>query len=502
MAIRPEEITSIIKERISNYETRLKLDEVGTVLTVGDGVARVFGLQNVLAGELVEFPSGTKGMVLNLETNNVGVAVLGEDSSIKEGTTVKRTQKIVSVPVGDALLGRVVNAIGQPIDGQGDINAKEFRAVEIKAPGILARKSVHEPMQTGIKAIDAMIPIGRGQRELIIGDRKTGKTAVAIDTIINQKGKNVVCIYVAIGQKQSTVRQVHQKLKEAGALDYTIIVSATASHTAPLQFLAPYTGCTMGEYYRDSARHALVVYDDLTKQAQAYRQLSLLLRRPPGREAFPGDVFYLHSRLLERAAKMSDATGAGSLTALPIIETQEGDVSAYIPTNVISITDGQIYLEADLFNSGVRPAVNVGLSVSRVGGAAQVKAMKKVAGTLRLDLAQYRELAAFAQFGSDLDDATQRQLARGARLVELLKQGQYSPIEVMDQVAALFAGIKGFLDKIPVNKVKQAEKDLIDFLGSRYGSLVATLKKEQALSEASEKELTEAMKKFVETFKY
>ncbi len=502
MAIRPEEITSIIKERISNYETRLKLDEVGTVLTVGDGVARVFGLQNVLAGELVEFPSGTKGMVLNLETNNVGVAILGEDTSIKEGTTVKRTQKIVSVPVGDALLGRVVNAIGQPIDGQGDINTKEFRAVEIKAPGILARKSVHEPMQTGIKAIDAMIPIGRGQRELIIGDRKTGKTAVAIDTIINQKGKNVICIYVAIGQKQSTVRQVHQKLKEAGALEYTIIVSATASHTAPLQFLAPYTGCTMGEYYRDSARHALVVYDDLTKQAQAYRQLSLLLRRPPGREAFPGDVFYLHSRLLERAAKMSDATGAGSLTALPIIETQEGDVSAYIPTNVISITDGQIYLEADLFNSGVRPAVNVGLSVSRVGGAAQVKAMKKVAGTLRLDLAQYRELAAFAQFGSDLDDATQRQLARGARLVELLKQGQYSPIEVMDQVSALFAGIKGFLDKIPVNKVKQAEKDLIDFLSSRYGSLVATLKKEQAISDASEKELTEAMKKFVETFKY
>ena len=374
MSVRPEEITSIIKERISNFETRLQVDEVGTVLTVGDGVARVFGLKNVMAGELVEFETGTKGMVLNLETNNVGIAILGDDPKIKEGSTVKRTKSIVEVPVGDALLGRVVNAIGEAIDGQGEIVSSERRRVEVKAPGIIARKSVHEPLQTGIKAIDSMIPIGRGQRELIIGDRKTGKTAVAIDTIINQKGKDVICIYVAIGQKQSTVRQVHQKLKEAGALDYTIIVSATAANSAPLQFIAPYTGCTMGEYYRDSGRHALVIYDDLTKQAQAYRQLSLLLRRPPGREAFPGDVFYLHSRLLERAAKMSDADGAGSLTALPVIETQEGDVSAYIPTNVISITDGQIFLESDLFNAGVRPAVNVGISVSRVGGSAQIKA--------------------------------------------------------------------------------------------------------------------------------
>jgi F-type H+/Na+-transporting ATPase subunit alpha len=377
MAMNPEEITSIIKDRIANFQTRLQVDEVGTVLTIGDGVARVFGLRNVMAGELVEFEGGTRGMVLNLETNNVGVAILGEDTRIKEGSNVKRTEKIVEVPVGDALLGRVVNAIGEPIDGKGEIKSSETRQVEIKAPGILARKSVHEPMQTGIKAIDAMIPIGRGQRELIIGDRKTGKTAVAIDTIINQKGKDVICIYVAIGQKQSTVRQVQQKLIDSGAMDYTIIVSATASQTAPLQFLAPYTGCTMGEYYRDSKRHALIIYDDLTKQAQAYRQMSLLLRRPPGREAFPGDVFYLHSRLLERAAKLSDDMGAGSLTALPVIETQEGDVSAYIPTNVISITDGQIYLESDLFNSGIRPAVNVGLSVSRVGGSAQIKSDEK-----------------------------------------------------------------------------------------------------------------------------
>ena len=424
MSMNPEEITSIIKDRIANFENRLQVDEVGTVLTVGDGVARVFGLKNVMAGELVEFDGGTKGMVLNLETNNVGVAILGDDNSIKEGTTVKRTEKIVEVPVGEALLGRVVNAIGEAIDGQGEIKSEQEK-VEVKAPGIIARKPVHEPLQTGIKAIDSMIPIGRGQRELIIGDRKTGKTAVAIDTIINQKGKDVVCIYVAVGQKQSTVRQVHQKLKEAGAMDYTTIVSATASNSAPLQFLAPYTGATMGEYFRDNGKHVLIIYDDLTKQAQAYRQMSLLLRRPPGREAFPGDVFYLHSRLLERACKLSDDLGAGSMTALPVIETQEGDVSAYIPTNVISITDGQIYLESDLFNSGIRPAVNVGLSVSRVGGSAQIKAMKKVAGTLRLDLAQYRELAAFAQFGSDLDEATQRQLARGERLVELLKQGQY-----------------------------------------------------------------------------
>jgi F-type H+-transporting ATPase subunit alpha len=499
--IRPEEITGIIKDRISNFESRVQMNEIGTVLTIGDGVARVFGLKNVLAGELVEFDSGVKGMVLNLEANNVGIVVLGDDAKIKEGSSVKRTEKIVQVPVGDALLGRVVNAIGEPIDGNGEIKAKEFRNVEIKAPGIIARKSVHEPMQTGIKAIDAMIPIGRGQRELIIGDRKTGKTAVAIDTIINQKGKGVVCIYVAIGQKQSTVRQVYQKLLESGALEYTIIVSATASHSAPLQFLAPYTGCTMGEFYRDSGKHALVIYDDLTKQAQAYRQLSLLLRRPPGREAFPGDVFYIHSRLLERASKLSDTLGAGSLTALPIIETQEGDVSAYIPTNVISITDGQIYLESDLFNSGIRPAVNVGLSVSRVGGSAQVKAMKKVAGTLRLDLAQYRELAAFAQFGSDLDEATQKQLNRGARLVELLKQGQYQPMSVVDQVISIFAATKGYFDAIPLNKIAAVEKDLLQFLKNRNSDLVNSISNENNISAESEAKLVEAIKSFVGSYK-
>jgi F-type H+-transporting ATPase subunit alpha len=500
-SIRPEEITGIIKERIANFESRLQMNEIGTVLTIGDGVARVFGLKNVLAGELVEFDGGVKGMVLNLEANNVGIVVLGNDESIKEGSTVKRTEKIVSVPVGDALLGRVVNAIGEPIDGQGEINTKEFRNVEIKAPGIIARKSVHEPMQTGIKAIDAMIPIGRGQRELIIGDRKTGKTAVAVDTIINQKGKGVVCVYVAIGQKQSTVRQVYQKLIEAGALEYTIIVSATASHSAPLQYLAPYTGCTMGEYYRDQGKHALIVYDDLTKQSQAYRQLSLLLRRPPGREAFPGDVFYIHSRLLERACKVNDELGAGSLTALPIIETQEGDVAAYIPTNVISITDGQIYLESDLFNAGIRPAVNVGLSVSRVGGSAQIKAMKKVAGTLRLDLAQYRELAAFAQFGSDLDEATQRQLNRGARLVELLKQGQYSPMDVIDQSVSIFAATKGYFDSFPVNKIQQVEKDLLAALNARQSDLMGTMRKESQMSAESEAKLVDFIKTFVGSYK-
>jgi len=500
--MRPEEITAIIKSRIANFESRLNFDEVGTVLTIGDGVARVYGLKNVLAGELVEFDGGVKGMVLNLETNNVGVVVLGIDDAIKEGSKVKRTGKIVQVPVGDALLGRVVNALGEPVDGMGDLKATEFRKVEVKAPGIIARKSVHEPMQTGIKAIDAMIPIGRGQRELIIGDRKTGKTAVAIDTIINQKGKDVKCVYVAIGQKQSTVRQVFQKLKEAGAMEFTTIVIASSAQTAPLQFLAPYTGCAMGEYYRDNKQHALIIYDDLTKQSQAYRQLSLLLRRPPGREAFPGDVFYIHSRLLERAAKMSDAMGAGSLTALPIIETQEGDVSAYIPTNVISITDGQIYLETDLFNSGIRPAVNVGLSVSRVGGAAQVKAMKKVAGTLRLDLAQYRELAAFAQFGSDLDEATQRQLNRGSRLVELLKQDQYVPFDVVDQVIVIFAATKGYYDKIPLNKIKQAEKDTLDFIKNRYPALMDELQKEKSLSGELEGKLTKAMEDFVQSKKY
>jgi F-type H+-transporting ATPase subunit alpha len=500
-SIRPEEITGIIKDRIANFESRLQMNEIGTVLTIGDGVARVFGLKNVLAGELVEFDGGVKGMVLNLEANNVGIVVLGNDEAIKEGSTVKRTEKIVSVPVGNALLGRVVNAIGEPIDGQGEIKSTEFRNVEIKAPGIIARKSVHEPMQTGIKAIDAMIPIGRGQRELIIGDRKTGKTAVAVDTIINQKGKGVVCVYVAIGQKQSTVRQVYQKLLEAGALEYTIIVSATASHSAPLQYLAPYTGCTMGEYYRDQGKHALIVYDDLTKQSQAYRQLSLLLRRPPGREAFPGDVFYIHSRLLERACKVNDELGAGSLTALPIIETQEGDVAAYIPTNVISITDGQIYLESDLFNSGIRPAVNVGLSVSRVGGAAQIKAMKKVAGTLRLDLAQFRELAAFAQFGSDLDEATQRQLNRGSRLVELLKQGQYSPMDVIDQSVSIFAATKGYFDSIPVNKIQQVEKDLLAVLNSRHSEMMTTMRKEMQMSAENEAKLVEIIKNFVVSYK-
>ncbi len=502
MAMNPEEITSIIKERISNFQTRLQVDEVGTVLTVGDGIARVFGLKNVMAGELVEFTSGTTGMVLNLESNNVGIAILGEDTSIKEGTSVKRTEKIVQVPVGDALLGRVVNAIGEPIDGMGELKSKETRVVEIKAPGIIARKSVHEPLQTGLKAIDSMIPIGRGQRELIIGDRKTGKTAIAIDTIINQKGKDVVCIYVAIGQKQSTVRQVQQKLKDAGALDYTIIVSATASASAPMQFLAPYTGCTMGEYYRDSKRHAVIIYDDLTKQAQAYRQMSLLLRRPPGREAFPGDVFYLHSRLLERAAKLSDELGAGSLTALPVIETQEGDVSAYIPTNVISITDGQIFLESDLFNSGIRPAVNVGLSVSRVGGSAQVKAMKKVAGTLRLDLAQYRELAAFAAFGSDLDEATKRQLARGERLVELLKQDQYAPADVIDQVLVILAATKGLLDVVPTPKVRVAEGEILEFLHTRHGDVVAEIKASKEINMGNEIKILEAIKGFLATRKY
>jgi F-type H+/Na+-transporting ATPase subunit alpha len=501
-AMRPEEITSIIKERISNFETKLEVNEIGTVLTIGDGVARVFGLKNVMAGELVEFEGGVKGMVLNLESDNVGVAVLGSDIAIKEGSIVKRTEQIVQVPVGDALLGRVVNALGEAIDGKGDIQTTEYRQVETKAPGIIARKSVHEPLQTGIKAIDAMIPIGRGQRELIIGDRKTGKSAVAIDTIINQKGKDCVCIYVAIGQKQSTVRQVYKKLEEAGALDYTIIVCATASHSAPLQFLAPYTGCTMGEYYRDQGKHGLIVYDDLTKQSQAYRQMSLLLRRPPGREAFPGDVFFIHSRLLERACKVSDKEGAGSLTALPIIETQEGDVAAYIPTNVISITDGQIYLEADLFNAGIRPAVNVGLSVSRVGGSAQVKSMKKVAGTLRLDLAQYRELAAFSAFGSDLDDTTQRQLARGERLVELLKQKQYSPLEVTDQVIAIYAATKGYLDIVPVDKIVEAQNALIEFTKSRHADVYGKLETEKALSKEIEAGLVEAIKSFLQTNKY
>lgn len=502
MSIRPEEITSIIENRIQGFKTKLQLDEIGTVIKVGDGVVRAFGLENVMAGELVLFESGIKGMVLNLEAHNVGIVILGEDLNIKEGSIIRRTKEIVSIPTGDQLLGRVIDAIGNPLDGKAEFVTDQRRPVEIKAPGIIMRQTVKEPLQTGLKAIDSMIPIGRGQRELIIGDRKTGKTALAIDTIINQRRKDVICIYVAIGQKQSTVRQIHQRLKEADALDYTIIVSATASASAPMQFIAPYSGCAIGEYYRDSGRHALVIFDDLTKQAQAYRQLSLLLRRPPGREAFPGDVFYLHSRLLERAAKLSDALGGGSLTALPIIETQEGDISAYIPTNVISITDGQIYLESDLFNSGVRPAVNVGLSVSRVGGSAQTKSMKKVAGSLRLELAQYRSLASFAQFGSDLDEATQKQLARGERLVELLKQEQYKPMDIVDQVLVIFTAVNGFLDKIPVNEIKNVERDLLSFIHNNYGNLIERLKHEGSISADNERRLIGIINEFMAKVKF
>jgi F-type H+-transporting ATPase subunit alpha len=463
MQIRAEEISQIIRKEIEGFDQKVAVAETGTVLETGDGIARVYGLENAMAGELLDFGKNVVGLVLNLEEDNVGVALLGAFESIREGDVVKRTGKIAQVPVGAALVGRVVDALGQPIDGKGPIESKESRKIEIKAPGIIARKGVHEPVQTGIKAIDSTIPIGRGQRELIIGDRQTGKTAIAVDTIINQKGQNMFCFYVAIGQKQSTVASVVDKLREHGAMEYTTVISATASDSAPLQYLAPYTGVTMAEYYRDSGRHALIIYDDLSKQAVAYRQLSLLLRRPPGREAFPGDVFYLHSRLLERAAKLSDAKGAGSLTALPIIETQAGDVSAYIPTNVISITDGQIFLEGDLFYSGQRPAVNVGISVSRVGGAAQIAAMKKVAGKLRLELAQYRALAAFAQFGSDLDKATQQQLARGARITELLKQGQYVPLPVEKQVLILFAATNGFIDAYPVDVLGRYERELYTF---------------------------------------
>ena len=453
-----EQIGEILKNRIKGYETKVETSEVGTVISIGDGIARAYGLDQAMAGELVEFKSGVMGLVLNLEEDNVGIALFGEDTEVQEGDIVKRTGRIAEVPVGDDMKGRVVNALGQPIDGKGEIKSAETRPIEVKAPGVVYRQSVSEPLQTGIKSIDAMIPIGRGQRELILGDRQIGKTAIAIDTIINQKNEDVYCIYVAVGQKQSTVAQVVDKLKEHGAMEYTTIVAATASDPAPSQFIAPYAGCALGEYFRDTGRHALVIYDDLTKHAWAYRQLSLLLRRPPGREAYPGDVFYLHSRLLERAAKMRDEDGGGSLTALPIIETQAGDVSAYIPTNVISITDGQIYLESDLFYSGVRPAINVGLSVSRVGGSAQIKAMKNVAGTLRLELAQYREVEAFSQFASDLDKATQAQLARGSRLVEALKQGQYEPIPVEKQVLIIYAVTKGFVDDYPVESVGKYEK--------------------------------------------
>jgi len=496
MNIRAEEISKILKEQIKGYDQAVEVSEVGTVLSVGDGIARLHGLEKVMAGELVEFESGEMGMVLNLEEDNVGVAVLGEDVKIKEGQRVKRTGRIVAVPVGDALVGRVVDPLGRPLDGKGPIETKETRRVEIKAPGIVWRQPVKEPLQTGIKAIDSMIPIGRGQRELIIGDRQTGKTSLAIDTIINQRGGDVKCFYVAIGQKQSTVAQVVEKLNQFGAMAYTTIISATASDPAPLQFIAPYSGCTMGEYYRDSGRHALCIYDDLSKQAVSYRQLSLLLRRPPGREAYPGDIFYNHSRLLERAAKMSDAKGGGSLTALPIIETQAGDVSAYIPTNVISITDGQIFLESDLFYSGIRPAVNVGISVSRVGGNAQNKAMKKVAGNLRLYLAQYREMAAFAQFGSDLDKATQAQLERGVRLTEILKQKLYEPLPAEKQVVIIYAGTGGYLDKYPIEALNRYESELYSFMESKHPDVLKDLREKKELTPDIQSRLVASLDEF------
>ncbi|MBI5577402.1 MAG: F0F1 ATP synthase subunit alpha [Deltaproteobacteria bacterium] len=501
MSIRASEITEILKSQIKGYEKRVDVAETGVVLSVGDGIARIHGLERAMAGELLELPGGVRGMVLNLEEDNVGVALLGDDSLIKEGDVARRTGRIVSVPCGDAMVGRVVNPLGQPLDGRGPIETKDYRLIEIKAPGIVKRQPVKEPLQTGLKAIDGMIPIGRGQRELIIGDRQTGKTAVALDTIINQKGQNVICVYVAIGQKRSTVAQVVEKLRQYGAMEYTIIVAATASESAPINFIAPYTGCTIGEFYRDSGRHALCIYDDLSKHAVAYRQLSLLLRRPPGREAYPGDVFYIHSRLLERAAKLSDSEGGGSLTALPIIETQAGDVSAYIPTNVISITDGQIYLEADLFYAGVRPAVNVGLSVSRVGGNAQIKAMKQVAGRLRLELAQYREMAAFAQFGSDLDKATQMQLARGARLVEILKQDQYCPQPVEQQVVTVFAATNGFTDGYEVSSLGRYEIELAAFMKDKHSDTLSLLREKKTIDDAVKGKLTAALEDFKGVFK-
>ncbi|MFL2883394.1 MAG: F0F1 ATP synthase subunit alpha [Pelagibacteraceae bacterium] len=498
MQINPSEITKLLKEQIKNFGEKAEVSEIGKVLSVGDGIARVYGLDNVQAGEMVEFDDGSKGMALNLESDNVGVVIFGDDKNIKEGNTVKRTNSIVDVPVGKELLGRVVDGLGNPIDGKGNLTAKiQRKRVEVKAPGIIPRQSVNEPMQTGLKSIDTLIPIGRGQRELIIGDRQTGKTAVAIDTIINQKEinesndekKKLYCVYVAIGQKRSTVAQIAKTLEEAGAMKYTTVVSATASDSAPLQFLAPYTGCTIGEFFRDNGMHALIIYDDLSKQAVAYRQMSLLLRRPPGREAYPGDVFYLHSRLLERAAKLSDANGGGSLTALPIIETQAGDVSAYIPTNVISITDGQIFLETELFNQGIRPAVNVGLSVSRVGSAAQTKAMKKVSGSIKLELAQYREMAAFAQFGSDLDASTQKLLNRGAKLTELLKQDQYSPLRVGEQVVAVFTGVRGYLDDVELKNIKTFEKDILDKIKNEKPEILETIQSSGKLEKETEESL-------------
>ena len=496
MHINAGEISKIIKEQIQNYEQRVDATETGTVLSVGDGIARVYGVQNAMSMELLEFPGGLLGMVLNLEEDNVGVALLGEDTGIKEGDPVKRTGRIFSVPIGDAVMGRVLNPLGMPVDGLGPVEATEFSAVEVKAPGIIARKSVHEPMVTGIKAIDAMTPIGRGQRELVIGDRQTGKTAICIDAILAQKNSDVHCFYVAIGQKRSTVALVADTLRKHGAMEYTTIISATASEPAPLQYIAAYSGCTMAEYYRNNGKHALIVYDDLSKQAVAYRQMSLLLRRPPGRGAYPGDVFYLHSRLLERAAKVNDSLGAGSMTALPIIETQAGDVSAYIPTNVISITDGQVYLEPNLFNAGIRPAINVGLSVSRVGGSAQIKAMKQVAGTMRLDLAQYRELAAFAQFGSDLDKSTKQKLERGARLVELLKQPQYQPMPTQEQVVSMYAATRGFMDDVPVASVQAFERDFLDFIRGAKSDILDDIVARKVLDADLEARLKDAILEF------
>ncbi|MTJ82127.1 MAG: F0F1 ATP synthase subunit alpha [Telmatospirillum sp.] len=508
MEIRAAEISAILKEQIANFGTEAEVAEVGQVLSVGDGIARIYGLDKVQAGEMVEFPGGVKGMALNLEADNVGVVIFGDDRTIREGDTVKRTGAIVQVPVGKALLGRVVDALGNPIDGKGPIETELFSRVEVKAPGIIPRKSVHEPMSTGIKAIDSLIPIGRGQRELVIGDRQTGKTAILIDTIINQKRVNqggdekqkLYCIYVAIGQKRSTVAQLVKTLTDNGAMDYSIVVAATASDPAPLQFLAPYAGCAMGEYFRDNGMHALIMYDDLSKQAVAYRQMSLLLRRPPGREAYPGDVFYLHSRLLERAAKMGDAAGAGSLTALPVIETQANDVSAYIPTNVISITDGQIFLETELFYKGIRPAVNVGLSVSRVGSSAQIKAMKQVSGSIKLELAQYREMAAFAQFASDLDPATQKLLNRGARLTELLKQPQYAPLATEEEVVSIFAGVRGYLDKLSVNDVGRFEQAMLGEIRSKHADILQAIIKDKQITPATEEKLKAFLDAFSKTF--
>ena len=501
MEIRAEEISDIIKGQIQDYDKKVDVSETGTILSVGDGIARVYGVEKAMSMELLEFPHGIMGLVLNLEEDNVGVAIMGEDVELQEGDICKRTGKIAEVPVGDAVLGRVISSLGEPLDGKGPIDAKEFRRIEMIAPGVIARQSVNEPMYTGLKSIDSMTPVGRGQRELIIGDRQIGKTAIGTDAIINQKGQDVVCIYVACGQKKSTVAQVVELFKKHGAMEYTIVISACASDPATLQYIAPYAGCSMGEYYRDIGKHALIVYDDLSKQAAAYRQISLLLRRPPGREAYPGDIFYNHSRLLERAAKLNDELGAGSLTALPIIETQAGDVSAYIPTNVISITDGQIYLEPALFFSGVRPAINVGLSVSRVGGAAQVKAMKQVAGSLRLDLAQFRELEAFAAFGSDLDKATQQQLTRGTRLVEILKQSQYDPLSLEKQVTILYAGTKGFLDKYPVDVLGKYEAGLYPFIESKYPQIFSELAEKKEISDDLDKTMAKALAEYDEEFK-